>query len=689
MEVDNKDLNRKLGALEEKIVQMSEQKGRLQQEIETIKSSSVDTDGALRKTHDELFSSQNAFEALQNQAKTTQFELQRRIDELENNRDLVIQNCDKLKNEMDTLQKQKIENENQLNHELSTIKISTDTERKNLEMEIVNLRSAFESEKAQLKRSKLETEEAFERNKNELEAKIKSLKENLEDMQKELELSRASMVQSESRMGVSIKDLKTKESQLGIDLEKERIETDNLKLQLEEIKASKDIQRDQYEEKLFLERSKVANLEGNLTAQMENLKAASSGNEEKIKFLDDLQQKCYQYEQNINGLNQQVQNEISQKVKLESAMQALQKNLKVIEEEQVDLVNRKEEYKSKVATLQEEVTSLQQRRSSLDEKLCEEKKKTDLFQTESDVKIFDMQKKLNELHQSISAKDFEKDEILKRLKLREDDITELHTSIKQQGSALQEEIDNARKLVNAKDNDLLKLMQESTKKDNLVADLKNNLENLKTCLKNVSNDKDSSTNLMEKLNDTIAERESALNDIKIKMQQMEASLIDKEHQLKNIYSIKEKLESESKTRIEDLMEQINILEEVKHKENDEWYKRLTLVESQLSIYQSEAESSSSSSKLNQRQSEEFLLKIKDLEISETELKISNQALRRKIEEIESLVSIPKVEGSADGQDLVEHIEFLNSIIADMHKKNLKLSKQVQILETAPSNSQNE
>lgn len=649
----------------------------------------MDTDGALKKTHDELFSSQNAFEAFQNQAKSSQFELQRRIDELENNRDLVIQNCEKLKNEMDTLQKQKIENENQLNHELSTIKISTDTERKNLETEIINLRSAFETEKAQLKRSKLEIEEAFDRSKNELETKINGLKESLEDMQKELDLSRASMQQSESRMGVSINELKTKESQLGVDLDNERFATDNLKHQLEELKASKIIQRDEYEEKLFLERSKVANLEGNLTAQMESLKAASSGNEEKIKFLDDLQQKCYQYEQKINNLNQQVQNEISMKLKLESSMKDLQKNLKEIEEEQVDLVHRKEEYKNKVASLEEEVKSLQQRRSSLDEKLHEEKKKTDLSQSESDVKIFDMQKKLNELHQSISAKDFEKDEILKRLKLREDDITGLHTSIKQQELKLQEEIDNARKMVNAKDNDLLKIIQESSTKDNLVADLKNNLENLKTCLKNVSSEKDSSTSISQKLNETITQRESALNDIKIKMQQMESSMIDKEHQLKNIYSIKERIENESKTRIDDLVEQINILEEVKHKENEEWSKRLNLVESQLSIYQNEAESSSSNIKLNQKKSEEFLIKIKDLEISETELKISNQTLRRQIEELQNLSPLPKVEGSADGQELVEHIEFLNSIIADMHKKNLKLSKQVQILETGPSNSQHE
>lgn len=680
-------MNRKLGALEEKVTQLSEQKGRLQQEIETMKNSSLDTDGALKKTHDELSSSQSAFEIFQNQAKLSDFELRRRIDELENNRDLISQNCEKLKSEMDALQKQKIENENELNHELSTIKTSTDTERKNLETEIINLRCAFESEKAQLKRSKLEVEEAFDRSKNEFEANVKSLKENMEDMQKDLELSRASMKQSESRMGVSISELKTKESQLSIALGKERFATDNLKLQLEELEASKVIQRDEYEEKLFLERSKVANLEGQLTTQMENLKLASSGNEEKIKFLDDLQQKCYEYEKNINILNQQVQNEILMKVKHESSIKDLQKNLKEIEEEQVDLVNRKEEYKNKVARLQEEVTSLQQRRSSLDEKLCEEKKKTDLYQTESDVKIFDMQKKLNELHQTLSAKDFEKDEILKRLKLREDDISELHTSIKKQERALQEEIDNAREKVNAKDDELLKITHESNTKDILVADLKNNLENLKTCLHKVSLDKESSTDLMQKLNETITQRESDLNDIKIKMQQMETSMIDKEHQLKNIYSIKEKIECESKTRIDDLIEQINILEEVKHKENEEWSKRLTLVESQLSIYQNEAESSSASFKLNQKQSEEFLLKIKDLEISETELKISNQALRRQIEEVQSLSSIPKEEGSAGGSDLVEHIEFLNSIIADMHKKNLKLSKQVQILETAPSNLQ--
>lgn len=686
VEVDNKDLNRKLGAQEEKVAQLTEQKLKLQQDIESLKNSSHNTDDALKKLNEELIASQSSFESFQSKAKSTEFELQRRIDELENQRDLANQNCEKLKSEIQTIQANKIECENSLNTELASIKQSTEEDRKTLEREIVNLKSTFENEKAQLKRESQELLEASDKLKNELEAKIKSLKENLEDLQNELKLSKESMVQSESRMGVAIDELKAKESQLVLELNNEKETTDKLKSKIEELEAAKTILRDEYEEKLFIEKGKTSNLEGQLKAQIDNLIAASAGNEEKIKFLDELQQKCYKYEQQINLLNQQVQNEISLKEKLENGMKDLQNKLKSIEEEQVDLVNRKEEYKIKTIELQEEIKSLQQRRASLDEKITIERKESEIFKSESDAKISEMQKKLNELNQAIAAKDFEKEEVLKRLQLREDEIGDLHTSIKQQEEKLRKEIESTQGLVKIKENELQKMAFECSSKDNLVADLQNNLENLKTCLKNATTEKDSTTDVMDTLKDTLAQRESTLNELRMKLQQMESGMIDKERQLENAFALKEKLESETRMKIEDLMEQISILEDVKHRENQDWSNKLSVLESQLSIYQNEAEASSSNMKLNQKQSEELLLKIKDLEISETELRIANQTLKRQIEELQSIGHVPKVEGEAENQDLVEHIEFLNSIIADMHKKNLKLTKQVQVLETGPSSS---
>ncbi|XP_070496865.1 restin homolog isoform X3 [Chironomus tepperi] len=683
-EIDNKDLNRKLGAQEEKVAQLNEQKLKLEQELEKLKSSSLDANSELKNMSDELKEKHKAFEAYRTEADKKNFELQKTIDQLENQRELANQSNIKLKNELAELNQQKIENENQLNLELQSIKATNDGETSNLQKEITQLRGIFENEKAQLRREKQEAVEASEKLKNELEAKIKGLKETLDESQKNLEESKLSIKQSESRLSFAIDELKGKEAELAEELAKERQSSDELKAKFEELEASKKILRDEYESKLHLEKSRITNLEGELQAQKELFNAASTGNAEKIKFLDEIQQKNIQYEQKVSQLSNQIQNEMSSKKKLEESIEELKQKLQEVQEEQVDLVTRKEEYKNKAAMLEEQISDLRQRRASLDEKLKIEKKESEILKTESDTKIFDMQEKLNELNQSIAKKDYEKEEVVKRLQQREDDIKILNEQIKEEKNKLLDEIDSIQRQVKSKEDEITKMANECASKDELLADLRNNMENLKSCLNTVNVEKTSSTNIIEELNNTISARDYTVSELNMKIQQIEASLADKDDQLKNVYSLKTRIETESKMKIDDLMEQINILEDVKHQEVGEMAAKLSMIESQMSIYRTESVMSKDNEKINQ----ELLLRIKDLEMSETEMQIENQKLKRQLDEIQSNASVPvpKVEGAAGDQDLIEHIEFLNSIIADMHKKNLKLSKQIETFGTGSSKS---
>jgi chromosome segregation ATPase len=200
----------------------------------------------------------------------------------------------------------------------------------------------------------------------------------------------------------------------------------------------------------------------------------------------------------------------------------------------------------------------------------------------------------------------------------------------------------------------------------------------------LSDEKTSSSTIIRDLNNAISSRDAQMRELKLKIHQIEVNLNDKEDQLKNVCSLKDRIETESKMQIADLVEQINILEEVKHKEVGDMSEKLSTIESQLSIFQSESQMSRDSEKIQR----DLLSRIKDLEMSETELQITNQNLKRQIEEFQSnnTASVPKIEGNPGEQDLVEHIEFLNSIIADMHKKNLKLTKQIQSLEVGTSKS---
>jgi len=663
---------------------LNEQKLKLEKELEKLKSTSLDANSELKQMSDELKEKLAAFETYRTEAEKKNLELQKTIDQLENQRELVNQSNIKLKNELSALNEQKAVSENVLNQELHSIKVSTEEKKLELEREISSMRGIFENEKAQLKREKQEAVEASEKLKNELEAKIRGLKETLDESQKNLEDSKLSIKQSESRMGVAIGELKGKEAELAEELAKERESSDELKMKYEELEASKKILSNEYESKLHFEKSRIVNLEAELQQQKELFDATSAGNAEKIKFLDDIKQKNYENEQKVLELRNQIQNEVSSKKRLEESIEILNQKVKEVQEEQIDLVNRKEEYKNKAAELEEQISDLRQRRASLDEKLKLEKKESDILKTESDTKIYDMQEKLNELNQTIAKKDYENEEVMKRLQQREDDVKILNEQIKEEKNKLLDEIDGIQRQVKAKDDEITKMANECASKDDLLADLRNNMENLKSCLNTVNIEKTSSTNVIEDLNNVISAREYAINELNLKMRQYEASLMDKEDQLKNVYSLKTRIESESKMKIDDLMEQINILEDVKHQEVGEMSEKLSKIESQMTIYRTE----SVMSKDNDRIQHELLQRIKDLEMIETENQIEIQTLKRQLEESQNNASalVPKVDGAAGDQDLVDHIEFLNSIIADMHKKNLKLSKQIDSFGTGSNKS---
>ncbi|KAL7043611.1 hypothetical protein ACKWTF_001595 [Chironomus riparius] len=683
-DVDNKDLNRKLGAQEEKVAQLNEQKLKLEKELEKSKSSSLDTSSELKNMSDELKENHAAFEAYRNEADKKNLELQKTIDRLENQRDQANTSNVKLKNELAILNQQKIENENQLNQDLHSIKATNQEKTSDLQKEITSMRGIFENEKAQLKRERLEAIEASEKLKNELETKINGLKETLEETQKNLEQSKLSIKQSESRLGGAIDELKGKEAELAEELAKERESSDVLKAKFEELEASKTILKNEYEQKLYLEKTRITHLEGDLQAQKELFTASTAGQAEKIKFLDEIQQKNIQYEQKLLDMSNQIQNEISSKKKLEESIEDLNRKLQEVQEEQVDLVTRKEEYKDKAAQLEEQICELRQRRTSLDEKLKLEKKESEILKTESDTKIFDMQERLNELNQAIAKKDFEKEEVIKRLQQREGDIKILNEQIKEEKDKLLDEIDGILRQVKSKDDEITKMANECASKDELLADLRNNIENLKSCLNTVNMEKSSSTNIIEDLNNAISARDFTVSELNLKLKTYEASLADKEDQLKNVYSIKTKIESESKMKIDDLMEQIEIIEDVKHKEVGEMSDKLSQIESQMNVYRTESVMSKDNDKIQQ----ELLIRIKDLEMNETEYQIEIKSLKRQLEETQNNTSapVPKVEGAAGDQDLIEHIEFLNSIIADMHKKNLKLSKQIDTFGSGTSKS---
>jgi hypothetical protein len=61
----------------------------------------------------------------------------------------------------------------------------------------------------------------------------------------------------------------------------------------------------------------------------------------------------------------------------------------------------------------------------------------------------------------------------------------------------------------------------------------------------------------------------------------------------------------------------------------------------------------------------------------------NQSLRRKNQELEAMKVTPRFDSAGDADNEAQ-IQFLNSIIADMQKKNSELTSQVELLVMGPA-----
>lgn len=98
--------------------------------------------------------------------------------------------------------------------------------------------------------------------------------------------------------------------------------------------------------------------------------------------------------------------------------------------------------------------------------------------------------------------------------------------------------------------------------------------------------------------------------------------------------------------------------------------------------------------LHKREKELLLCKNTDLELRETELMIANNKLTKEVEALKTQMTlsetstetqkiIKKEEMFDEDSDSGTQIAFLNSIIADMHKKNETLGLRIQALEMNP------
>lgn len=686
MLLEKSDLSRQFEQIEEKSTKLLEQKEKLQQELDTIRSSSVDSNSEVSRLSIELKSTGNTLDALRESSDQTKLELQRRVDITVLQNDNLKEQLNVLRTEMTNLSKQKIDSENELNLELGNIKTLSEEEKKSLQLDIQRMQKRFEEEKSTMRKEIKSNEETIEQVKGELSIDISNLEVVIENKIKDHEEKNALFKNKEDSLKNVISELKNMQQQLKLDLNSEHQNTTDLKQSLNSLSLSKIEQESQFEKNIMMKENQITKLEEQLNALTQEQKMGKDDTEEKIRNVDELSHRVYDYEQEIAKLKTILNNDQTKQKELEAASTEWIKKYQDLEEEQVDLVSRKEEYKEQCAMLTQQIQQLKTARTNFDGQLVLERKESDEIKTAADMKFKEMMEQLMLLQSSHYLKEQESEVLIRKFELRDSEILQLKNVVSEMEILKNSIEESNRMMVKEKEDKLNLMMNDSVTKDSLIADLQNNLANLQMCLNTVNLDQSSSSQELLELQKTISMRDMTVEEMKKRIIELDVQFQEREYRLNNVESSRMKLESESQTTINELQEQIALLEEVKYKEVLELTNKLQNVESKILSFSSVAESSSSDLKLIQKQEGELMRKIKDLEISETELMITNQSLKKEVEQLKQMTSIPKPAEGMEDDESRDQIAFLNSIIADMHKKNLKLTKQVANLETLPGDS---
>ena len=465
-------------------------------------------------------------------------DLERRIHE-------AILNSSAIRAEMDELQSQKIDRENELNVELAKMKEQSETELDNLNREIDALKKSFDEDQRTLKKSNAEKESNFRKIQSDLQTNIAILESTNELLKKE-KLDEESEFQSRSgNLQQQISKLNEEEKKLKDIISNMKFEADKLSCMLEDSIKSK------------------AAGDSDLFAQLNVKNTAIKNLEEQLKELK---------------IQLQTQAAINTKISTE---------FRDLEEEQVDLVSRKEEYKAMCGDLSQELERLDAEKNTIQETLESLQQENALYkeasiksESEFEIKyqeiktLNDNQAKENEkitLQISNSDKLFDdlKNDLnakSKDLQKKSDEMQVLEKDLKR----LSDEQVASTNLIDSKETQIVLLNKELLEKTQLIQELNEKQSTLNKCLTdqtgNVSAFKDSVAREHEKLQTELADQNQKCLLLEQKIKETEEILAAKELQLTQETSKNTLLECESSLKIQGLNQEIDKLEGIKEQE---------------------------------------------------------------------------------------------------------------------------
>uniref|UniRef100_A0AAG5DSE9 CAP-Gly domain-containing protein n=1 Tax=Anopheles atroparvus TaxID=41427 RepID=A0AAG5DSE9_ANOAO len=745
LEIERADLRRKMEALEHKSAQVLQQKQDLEKDLDTLRSTTLDSNSELAKASEELKVKQRALEELRDSYDTLKIDMERRLDESCQANAGLQEQVERVRQEMQHLSDQKIIQENELNTELRKIKEIAEQEKDNLEREIATLRTSFNEERQRISN---ELEEATVREaslKEQLSLLQGRLEQTTNELRKELENVRAEKFKDQEQYETNNKEALGREDGLKKQLEDARVESAGLRETLDELRKSmeqgsldlatqidhKTQQILKLEKELAEERSALEKRSAEFSELVDKYDTSTKTHTEMMRQMND----CYSQIETLTKAKEESE-QSCQEIRLQ--LEQLNSSYSEMEEEQVDLVSREETVKVELKQLQERMEVVTAERKNREAELMSEnelltKQLEEMSSVQATVEaeatsLRDQLETLStaaaELHSRITELGplvQTKETLEKKIETLEQSVSEKEASILDLTSSLEasrKEGTAKGETVAAKEGEIVKLRESVASKDVQLNELQQQLD---TVQKSLSESTElgirfvgETTDLKEALDrarTTQKEQDERVKEQQRRITELETKLVAQTTQFDELLDRKKSSETENSHRVHELNQRLLEIENGKRQEIEELQQRLAEMLQRVENQVAETAQTASNKRTAEKRQQELECAKKDLELRETELQLANRRLEKDNEHLRAqmlakdseLAKFSKAAASAataanaperprvgemKQDESGAQIDFLNSIIVDMQRKNEKLTLRIQALESTSAESAN-
>lgn len=734
LEIDFADLQRKQAVAEEKCEQLAKEKASLQQNLAAVQSSSSDASSELHRLMEEIKGTQKSYDDLVDASNAGKLELEKRLHECQQSLEQRSAQCEQLHNELESFTAHKIDRENELNLELATIKEANEMQAEALKNEIDALKQTFKHDKEKMVAEHQSTVAEFETAVNEHRSTIDNLSNTMKDVHLELTKARKDIAQKNEELGIAASRCSQLESKLNEQIDHTRRAEEMARStgkSLNEKLAAKDKEAQAMSAELQARSKQVAELESRLTAkqtEIDSIGGAKSDSETQLTAnIATLTAENGKLKSDCDEL-ERARNELDEKYK------RLDETFRDTEDEQVDLVNKSLELQKQVDALRESLKQV--------DVLQDEIKQNDASHNEMAVKLESLQKELDDKSEASMAETVAKGERIalleKQLTMAQEAFDKFKSDAEQAKIETDKAIQNTTKESLDKDS-VIKTLEEKVSQlapsVNLSDDLKNELkdksEELRLKESNITElnskvaelqqqctDKDAHLQritdehhaISKRSTDDITQKTTELADAVKRIELADKTIADQTQQIADACKQRASVDSENTelkakmaaltentsqkgTEVVKLLDQLSQLEETKKTEIEQMTLKLWDSEEKIK------DQAESIEKLTQMQSSDEAT-ARALKTREAELLLANKKLEGEIITLKANVkdkermlaaevkaqATEAAESTKPPNDFVAEgepgaqISFLNSIIADMQRKNEALKAQIHSAE---------